>query len=497
MIGSTSSLKPLFSRKGFWAKAAVWGLTLLAAIVCFEAVAWSFRGHFYLYGDEIGNLSVRILRGPTAYWAELNFLPERFYNDRPIGFVSEWLLFDQFGFEYSRQLVPFMAIHFANCFMLFLLARRLGASIYIALAVVAAFGGTNITAVTATYLGAVFDVFCCFFTLACFLAFLRGRRGWDLVSVVLFLLALRSKEYALALPFLLAAFALAYASGTLIERAKEAGRRLWPHFLLTSVFVGRYLYLMMEPRNAIAVSSPYHLHLNPAIYFKALLYYTALAFGRQTDEISGLFKFGALLLGLLAYACFRRKMTILLCLACYVALLSLVCCLPNIRAPFYVYGPQAFLWLAVLLAVERIVESVVREEHQHSVLALMALVLMVLMLDFRVGNYFRDRINFVKNVRQMNTITARDLRSLGTLPGGTHVYLNHGSVTPWLLSVGSADYLLFLNHGKDIKLIYQRPERELLQLYAGDRAEKVFWDYSENGSVRLRMRSSAAVGATP
>ncbi len=497
MNEETSPLRRLFGSEEFQAKAAVWGLALLALVVCVESVAWAFRGYFYVYGDEIGNLVVRVVHGTAAYWAELHLLPERLYNDRPLGFVLEWLLFDWFGFEYSKQLVPFMAIHFANCCMLFFLARRLGASMPIALAAVAAFGGTNVTAVTTTYLGAVFDVLCTFFTLACLLAFLKGRRVWDYASAGLFLLALRSKEYALVLPFLLAAFTLAQASGPLAKRAKEAAMRLWPHFLITAVFAGKYLSLMLEPRNRIEVSNPYHMEFSVAGYVQSLLYYTGLVFGRQEQEIDRLLIFGVLLLALLTYALLHGNKTVLLCLACYAALLLPVCLLPHIRAPYYVYGPQAFLGLAVLLALEAIAGRVIRAEYQRSALGVLALLVMALMLDFRVSEYFRNRINYVKTVRKINNVTARDLRGLGFLPVGTHVYMHTGGAPPYLLDWNSGDYLRILNRRKDIVLIYRKPERELLQLYAGDRAEKVFWDYSENGSVRLRMRSNAPPGETP
>jgi hypothetical protein len=473
------------------------GLALLAAIVCVESVAWAFRGYFYICGDEIGNLVTRAVQGPRAYLEALHLLPHNLYNDRPAGFILEWLLFDWFGFEYSRQLVPYIAFHVANCCMTFFLARRLGASVPTALAAMAAFGGTCVTALTATCLGAVFDVLCAFFTLACFLAFLSGRRVWGYASAGFFLLALRSKEYAIVIPFLLAAFAMAEASGPLLDRAKAAARRLWPHFLLLAIFAGRYLSLMLDPKNRIEASSPYHLELSVANFFKSLLFYTGLAFGREQENLDGLLIFGALLLALLVYAWRCGNKPVLLCLTCYAALLSLVCCLPHIRAPFYVYGPQAFLWLAVLLALEAIASAVIREEYRRSALAVLALLVMLLLLDFRVSDYFRNRINWVKTARLTNTVTARSVRALGVPPAGSHVYLNAGSATPYLLSWNSGDYLRILNRRPEIVLINQKPERELLELYAADPAEKVFWDYRQDGALSLRMRSNAAVSERP
>jgi hypothetical protein len=202
-------------------------------------------------------------------------------------------------------------------------------------------------------------------------------------------------------------------------------------------------------------------------------------------------------LALIAYAWLCGNKAVLLCLACYAALLLPVCCLPHIRAPFYAYGPQAFLWLAVLLAVEGIAGAVIRTEYRRPALVALSLLFMVLLLDFRVSDYFRNRINWVKTVRMTNTVTARAVHALGVPPAGSHVYLNAGGGTPSLLSWNSGDYLRILNRSQDIVLIYQKPERELLELYAADPAEKVFWDYRENGELRLRMRSNAAAPEQP
>jgi len=103
----------------------------------------------------------------------------------------------------------------------------------------------------------------------------------------------------------------------------------------------------------------------------------------------------------------------------------------------------------------------------------------------------------VKTARLTNTVTARSVRALGVPQAGSHVYLNAGSATPYLLSWNSGDYLRILNRRPEIVLINQKPERELLELYAADPAEKVFWDYRQDGALSLRMRSNAAVSERP
>lgn len=496
MSALLSQWKPPFLSPKALDKLVVCALAVLAAFICVEAVAWAFRPYFYICSDEIGNLVTRTLSGPRAYREILQLMPRALYNDRPVGLALEWLLFDWFGFEYSKQLVVFVSFHLCSCFMLFILARRLGTSVLAALAVVAAFGGSSVTAMTATYLGAVFDVLCSFFTFASFIAFLSRRRIWHLASAIFFLLALRSKEYAIVVPFLLAALFLIQSTGPLIGRAKEVCLRLWPHFLLTALIAVRYFKL--QSRQPMDAASPYYMEFSGAGYLKSLLDYTGLAFGREAETTDRLLIFGILYLALLAYAWLARNRMSLFCLACYTAMLLPVCCLPHLlRAPYYVYGPQAFLWLAILLTLESGMLRICRPEYLRLATRLTILTIMLLLLDFRVSDYFRNRINYVKTVRTVNGVAARDLRDLGVVKAGSHIYLNTGKAVPYILSWNSGDYLRILNRRQDIVLVYEKPESELLQLYAADKADKVFWDYREDGSLRFRMRSARSTSRNP
>lgn len=485
---------PFFSPKTF-DKVVGFALACLAALICVEAVAWAVRPYFFIFSDEIGNLVTRALAGPRAYREILHVMPRALYNDRPVGLALEWLLFDWFEFQYSKQLLVFLIFHFCNCLMLYILARRLGTSMLAALAVVAAFGGSSVTALTATYLGAVFDVLCSFFIFASFLAFLNKRRFWNYASAILFLLALRSKEYAIVLPFLLAALVLIQSTVPLKVRAQEACLRLWPHFLLTVLIGARYVQLQL--RYPVVASNPYHLQFSFTEYFKSLLGYTGLAFGREAENFDRLLIFGLLLLVLLGFAWFSGDRMVVFCLACYTAMLLPVCCLPHLRAPYFVYGPQAFLWLAILLTLEAGLLHFCRPEYLRFATGFTVLTIMLLLLDFRVGDYFRNRINYVKTVRTVNGATARDLRDLGFIKAGSQIYLNTGKAVPFLLGWNSGDYLRILNRRQNIVLVYDKPEGELLRLYAADKADKVFWDYHEDGSLRLRMLSAGATFENP
>src|SRR4051812_19936336 len=96
-------------------RAVVVTLTAVAMLLCWEGVAWAFRGSdLYLYGDEIANVA---LYKRVSYRQILHFFPEWIYNDRPVGIAVERLLFDRFGFQYTAQLRFFVVFHFVNCLL--------------------------------------------------------------------------------------------------------------------------------------------------------------------------------------------------------------------------------------------------------------------------------------------------------------------------------------------------------------------------------------------
>ena len=77
---------------GRFTKPVLLVLAVLAMLVCLERCKLGLCGaDLFLFSDEIGNLSVEP-RPP--YRALLYLFPERIYNDRPVGFALEWLLFD-------------------------------------------------------------------------------------------------------------------------------------------------------------------------------------------------------------------------------------------------------------------------------------------------------------------------------------------------------------------------------------------------------------------
>ena len=450
-------------------------LAVCAALLSWKAVSWALQPGLFLIADELGNLPWLL---DTPYRVILHVLPAHIYNDRPTGEALERLLFETFGFDYRRQLACFLCIHFANCILAFLLFRRLGMGLPISLAATGFFGSLSTTGMTATYIGASFDVLCTLFLLASLLTGLGETGPYWYSSALLFLLALRSKEFAIVTPVLLTLLLLCRR-----HNITAIGKRLWLHYLILTIIGLRYLSFVPQMRASIPSNHPYYLHAGIATVWRSLAYYTALIF---TLEDPGRFAAIPLLgVALIAiYAIIRRRSLTLFGLAAYILTLLPVSMLPNSRQPIYAYGPQIFLILAIGLFLHDLAAPWLAQ-------VAIAAVILIGAYAIRTSPYFHERIAFYRNVREICTRTAREaavqLSSIGT---GARLYISSGPSPPWLMTAGPCDYLRLAHHDRTLSCIIMKPEPELLEMYnrgPGGPGGKYFVDYHEDGSLRLRL----------
>ncbi len=434
-------------------------LALWAAALCWADVSWSLRPGLFPILDELNN-PARQLAG--TYGQAVHLLPSSLYADRPVGWTFVHLLTALFGFSYANQVICLLAIHFVNCGFAFLLLRRLGAGLPISIAGVALFGSLATTAQTATYIAACFDVICLFFLLASTLAIFSERRGAAALSAILFLAALRTKEFAIFLPVLLTLL--------LALRLPRMPANL------------RYLYLFREYRSAFAPDNLYFIDLHFATALKSLAYYTELIVGAEEShwQIPPL-----LLLLLLAVILFgavaRRRAGVAFGVCGFLLMLQPVCFMPNTRGPFYVYTPQLFLILTLCLLAE---EALTKRWIAAVCLAVVCLSCCVVM---RRRPYFRDRVDWNLAVRRVSSRSAQDVdANLPPMGPGTHVYVSHRPETiPVLFVAGPCSYLQLVNRQRGITCVTDKPADQLLTLYQRDRGPKFLLDYHEDGSVTV------------
>ena len=465
--------------------AVVFALGVFAVALCWEGVGWAFRrGDAYLYGDEIGNLT---LYAGVSYRQILHLFPEWIYNDRPLGIAVERLLFDMHGLRYAAQLRYFLAIHFANLAMAFFLYRRLRLSTPLSIAVVGLAGSVTPTAATATYLGAVFDVLCLFFLLGSTLTLFGNTRQRQVASALLFLLALRTKEIAIMAPLIFTVLVLYRIPWRGFgQAAAGAARALWLHYLIAIVFAIRYSSFLPRMRASVPASDPYYLDVRLGTAVKSLAYYTGCIFG--IDEFLSRHS-AAVVLGfaaVLVYALLRRSGGIVFGIAAYLLLLLPVLFLGTMRSLYYVYGPQFFLVLAACLLIQDAMVPIRRERARWTAAVVVAVAILALAVGLRRSFGFRSEIWFTWTVRSICGRTARDVAA--RLPGlqpDTHVYVSHGPDRPWLLAQGPCDYLNLIARTRSISCFLGDPNSMAAAYTADPVPRKLLLDYARDGSFTV------------
>ncbi|MEO7142247.1 MAG: hypothetical protein ABI165_01960, partial [Bryobacteraceae bacterium] len=174
---------------------------LALAILFLIANRGAYRGYFS--GDDLDTLAWT--HDSDAGDFVRGLLLPKFYahNFRPAGHLFYFLMVRAAGLRFPPYVAVIQALHLLNIVLLWLLARKLGLSIPAAFAAALFFGFHM--AVFDVYWKPmyVFDLLCGFFCLLSLLAFANQR---IVLSFVCFWLAYKSKEVAILLPVVLAAW---------------------------------------------------------------------------------------------------------------------------------------------------------------------------------------------------------------------------------------------------------------------------------------------------
>jgi hypothetical protein len=464
-------------------------LALWALVLCWKGVSWAFHPHTFPILDELENLDWPLR---VSYRSILHLFPVAIFADRPLGWAFERLLFERFGFDYEQRLAWFLSVHFLNCILVFALLRRLGTRLVLALAGVAAFGCLPCSAQTATYLSACFDALCTFFLLGSTLALLSQRRWQWVLSAVLYLLALRSKEWGIVIPIFLTALVIVrQAPGSTPRRLLiEVGKRLWAHYLIRLVFGACYLRLAAQIQTTIPAGSPYHVQPRLIPIYETLVYYTSFIMVGWNETPWRWVIFTALVL-ICLYALARRRGLILFGALAYVVTLLPVSMIPNVRSPFYAYGPQIFLILVVCLFLGDMVDLLWKRPAPRWLAgAFAAMLVLTGVSSVRASPSYLNGIRWTWMVRAASWRTAHDAYAqLSTIGPGAHVYVESGTEVPWLFAAGSSAFLQVWRNDYSIESIMGKPEAELRALYDRDNAEKYLLDYAPDGSFTTRLKA--------
>ena len=325
-----------------------WRLLLPLLIAVGSALAfnaWVLDSAHFFFADDWGWLE----RAQFRPWREtIHLFPTALYNDRPVGELLIRGLYDLFWLRHGAWNQVWLALHALNIALFVLLARPWLPPMRLALAgVLASCWFSTLTAVQ--WVGAVFDLVGATLVLGTLLAYQHavlggGRRWlWLLLSVVLHLAAIRTKEFALGLVAVLAIweFGLLRRDGL-----RERCLRLAPHAMLAALFVFRYAILYRTQHVALE-SGAYGLSLTASGLLEGIGWYFAQAFyafvpGSNETHIGVGIAFACCVV---AFSCCSRVGIASLVSA--MVLMAAVLLLGKQRHPLYLYVPHFFIALAL------------------------------------------------------------------------------------------------------------------------------------------------------
>jgi hypothetical protein len=323
------------------------------------------------------------------------------------------------------------------------------------------------------------------------LAMLSQRRWQWVLSAVLYLLALRSKEWGIVIPIFLTALVIVrQAPGSTPRRLLiEVGKRLWAHYLILLVFGACYLRLALQAQATLRAGAPYHVDLGLVTIYHSLAYYTALIFSADERPWSWALFAGLILICL--YALVRRRGLILFGALAYVLTLLPVSMIPNQRTQYYAYGPQIFLILILCLFLEDVLDLIPKQPALRWIAGVCAAMVLLTGISFiRASNYYVDRMHWFWMMRETSWRSAGDAQTqLSHIGPGSHVYVESGEARPWLFAAGPGSYLQVWRNDPSIECIVDKPEAELRALYDRDNAEKYLLDYAPDGSFTTRLKA--------
>jgi hypothetical protein len=454
-----------------WRFAVTLLFILSAATLCFYGVIWTYHQPTFLYMDEIGNL-VHI---DNWSWIDILHLPSALYNDRPAGFLFERLLYRWFGFSYVLQITVYLVLHFLNCILIGILFRHFGLPILLSAPAVGLFGVLTTTIQTATYIGAVFDILSTLLLLSSMIM-IFGRRRWQhYMSAVLFLLALRTKEFIIVAPLLMALLLVWLArERSMPEQINLVTSKLWLHFVILAAFGTAFLRLYL--RQPIPAGNPYHLDFHPLAVLQSVLYYVSLACSRPEVR---LWPSLAIVSILAVHGLLRWSAGTLVALGAFLLTIAPVAVLPARRFPYYDCCPQIFLLLGLCLFIEDLIKLTFKNVASRLfVTCLAGMALLCYAFSVRTSSYFRNIVHFNQSVRKESAISAAELDvKLAEIGRGSHFYFNGDR--PWLMIPGPCGYLRIRYRDESVSCEIQKCYPDLVRDYEDDPAEKYLLNYRD------------------
>ncbi len=328
-------------RRSIFARHAAPIAAIVAAVLLWNR--WLLDARVFFFADDWDWL---LYAGFSQWNTFLHPLPTMAYNDRPMGELFVKALYKLVGLNYAAFQSGLLTLHAVNCVLLYSIATRyttrIGALVaaFLAATWFSANGAVGWTAAIFDLLGATF----CLGTV--YLRQLSIKSGtniaYDLAGAACYVLAIRTKEYALG------TVAVLFLMNVLVEKRslRATIRQLAPYLFVFFVYAARYGQLLAtEPP---PIGNPYHLDLSPFTVVDTLGFYVRTAFYAHFGLPVALV--AAMVAGLGAGMLMsddNAKRAGLLGMAGFFILLGPVLLLPGHHDGLYLYAPHFLAALAI------------------------------------------------------------------------------------------------------------------------------------------------------
>ncbi|NOU73886.1 hypothetical protein GC098_21210 [Paenibacillus sp. LMG 31458] len=421
-------------------------ILLLIIIVSFISNYWiiSPRNGF-IFDDYSWLNTVKF----NSYSDIFNFIPQSKYNDRSVGTIFIKLLFDSFGMDFIKHHVWLLLLHMINTILLFSFIKKVLKEInynnakFLPLIVVVIFGIFPRSLMAVQWDAAIFDLLgATLILLVLNIYVLRNlmvqyKVFHTIIIVVLYYLALRTKEMALTLPVILFIYETIKISilnnlslKTILSSIKNNKLLIVLCFIMISYFL-LLNHLPSAGNMTEDVTSPYYLSFNPIDIFKSLLKYLILYLNYTIPDFT-FTKFNKLTITLLVfyiisfvisvyYLVKKKNYILILVFLAIAAAFSPVLPMKNMQHILYLYIPSIFLSIFFAIFLNFIV-SVIKPV-SFKISFILVLILSGYLLTFSEGiSNFKE---YWLSVSDNNRISITQLYQIKKPEKGATIYIEN------------------------------------------------------------------------
>jgi hypothetical protein len=270
---------------------------------------------------------------------------------RPVGSLFIAVMYSAFGLNAGACHAILLLVHLVNVLLVFEIASTLFQSRGLGVCTALLFGNYLIACIGAvTWIGAAFDLVCCFFCLLSLKGYTSKTRTGAVLALLFYLVALRTKQMAVLLPIVFLLFELC---GPGPKSFRKCFQRVSIPLILMTIAGCTAFYVTRYSADRLAETDSYHMTFTGAAFTQGLGYYlSSLVYAKELEPAACVAVYGALLL--LAVG-FRRRLILFGAVGFLASLLPVVF-IPGggHRDTLYLYLPSVFFSVLMTAAAVEI-----------------------------------------------------------------------------------------------------------------------------------------------